>query len=52
MVSKSDIKRAQAIEDTVYRYLLGIARYVAIAALRDHSQRMSSLRGGGGLSPQ
>ena len=34
MVSKSDIKRAQAIEIRVYRYLLGIAGYMAIAALK------------------
>merc|ERR1712030_59289 len=34
MVSRSDIKRAQAIENRVYRYLLGVVGYIAVAALR------------------
>ena len=32
--SGDDIKKIQAIENSVYRYLLGVAGYVAVEALR------------------
>ena len=34
MVSKKTVKKVQAVENRVYRYLLGVAGYVAVAALR------------------
>ena len=34
MQSKTDVTRVQAIENKVYRYLIGVAGYVAVAALR------------------
>ena len=33
-VSKTSIKKVQAVENSVYRYLLGVGGYATIAALR------------------
>ena len=57
MAAKTTIKKVQTIENRVYRYLLGVAGYVAVAALRGevgasrmetrvqwHSERMARHR--------